>query len=276
MSTLGDIAAMRRVIGVTGITFPRGLLGPEAMDLAVAIGTADPDPAEVDALIRQVAAVQWPLLKGPIAAALARATRSDDPTTDRLLAVAESMATDADPGNALALALAERSGRDLAAVRVRAVDRLEALALTGAGERSGSATLTALATATGRITADCLDLDPEDFGSEIAAYAAERMSASTATSTLTRSTGDPEIRQWARDAIATLDVPAPPDALAAVRGMAAGPLPDDPADDRLWTATIIVLAEEAIDLTEAEMALTDGPADDGGTHSLPLPRPPTP
>ena len=60
MSTERDMAAMRRVIAMTGLSFPRGLLGPEAMQLAAAIGGGVPDRAEVDALIRQVATVQWP------------------------------------------------------------------------------------------------------------------------------------------------------------------------------------------------------------------------
>jgi hypothetical protein len=58
VSTERDIAAMRRVIAMTGVTFPRGLLGPDAMDLAAAIGAGAPDRGEVDSLVKVVAAAQ--------------------------------------------------------------------------------------------------------------------------------------------------------------------------------------------------------------------------
>lgn len=252
MSTERDMAAMRRVIAMTGLSFPRGLLGPEATELAAAIGAGAPDRDEVDALIKQVATAQWPVLQGPMAAALSRAERPDDPADDRSLAVAEEFAADADPYNPLSLALAERAGLDLAAARARALDRLEALAATQGTEPDRPEALVALATATGRIVVDLLDLDPEDFGPEIADYADAGTSADAATPRLARATGDDEIRQWARESLRDLDVPAPPSALAAVRRMAEGPTPEDPADDVVWVATVIVLAEDAIDLATAE------------------------
>ncbi len=245
------MAAMRRVIAMTGLSFPRGLLGSEATELAAAIGASAPDREEVDALIRQVATAQWPVLQGPMAAALSRADRPDDAADDRSLAVAEEFAADADPYNPLALALAERAGLDLAAARARALDRLEALAATQGTEPDRPEALVALATATGRIVVDLLDLDPEDFGPEIADYADAGTSAEAATPRLARATGDDEIRQWARDSLRDLEVPAPPSALAAVRRMAGGPIPEDPADDVVWVATVIVLAEDAIDMATA-------------------------
>lgn len=248
MSAERDMAAMRRVIVMTGLAFPRGLLGPEATELAAAIGAGAPDHSEVDALIRQVATAQWPVLQGPMATALSRADRPDDAGDDRSLAVAEEFAADADPYNPLALALAERAGLDLAAARARALDRLEALAGTQGTDPDRPEALVALATTTGRIVIDLLDLDPEDFAPEIADYADAATSAEAATPCLARATGDDEIRAWAREAIGDLDVPAPPAALAAVRRMAQGPMPDDPADDVLWTTTVIVLAEDAIDI----------------------------
>jgi hypothetical protein len=251
VSTERDMAAMRRVIAMTGLSFPRGLLGPEATELAAAIGAGAPDRAEVDALIGQVATAQWPVLQGPMAAALSRADRPDDAADDRSLAVAEGFAADADPYNPLALALAERAGLDLAAARARALDRLEALAATQGTEPDRPEALVALATATGRIVVDLLDLDPEDFGPEIADYADAGTSAEAATPRLARATGDDEIRQWARDSLRDLEVPAPPSALAAVRRMAGGPIPEDPADDVVWVATVIVLAEDAIDMATA-------------------------
>ena len=265
MSTERDMAAMRRVIAMTGLSFPRGLLGPEATALAAAIGAGAPDRAEVDALIKQVATAQWPVLQGPMAAALSRAGRPEDAADDRSLAVAEEFAADADPYNPLALALAERAGLDLAASRARALDRLEVLAATQGTEPGRPEALVALATATGRIVVDLLDLDPEDFGPEIPDYADAGTSAEAATPRLARATGDDEIRQWARDSLRDLDVPAPPSALAAVRRMAEGPTPEDPADDVVWVATVIVLAEDAIDMATAEQA---GDAAEGGADGL--------
>ncbi len=256
---------MRRVIAMTGVTFPRGLLGSEAMDLAAAIGAGSPDRAEVDALVKVVATAQWPILQGPVAAALARAHRPDDAADDRSLAVAEEFAADADPDNPLSLALAERAGLDLAAVRARALDRLEALAATLADGPERPEALIALATATGRLVVDLLDLDPDDFAAEIADYADTGADAGVATPRLVRATGDDEIREWARDSIQSLQVPAPPSALAAVKRMAQGPVPEDPADDVLWTAAMVVLAEDAIDLATAASAGDgdDADADDG-------------
>lgn len=259
------MAAMRRVIAMTGLAFPRGLLGPEAMELAAAIGAGAPDRSGVDALIRQVAVAQWPLLQGPMAAALARADRPDDAADDRSLAVAQDFAADADPGNPLALALAERAGLDLAAARARALDRLEALAGTQGTEPGRPEALVALAGTAGRIVVDLLDLDPEDFGPEIADYADAGTSAEVATPRLVRATGDDEIRAWAREAVMGLDIPAPPAALASVKRMAEGPVPHDPADDVLWTAAMVVLAEEAIDIATAEEA---GEVGDDGPEGL--------
>jgi len=257
VSTERDVAAMRRVIAMTGLSFPRGLLGGDAMDLAAAIGAGAPGRSEVDELIHRVAMAQWPALQGPMAAALDRADRPEDPGDDRALAVAEQFAADADPGNPLALALAERAGLDLAAVRARALDRLEALAAVQGADPGRPEALVALATTTGRSVVDLLDLDPEDFAPEIADYADASTPADEATPRLARATGDPEVREWAREAVRGLDVPAPPAALAAVRRMADGPPPEDPADDVLWTAAIIVLAEDAIDMATADEE-TDG------------------
>lgn len=260
---------MRRVIAMTGLAFPRGLLGPEASALAAAIGDGAPDRSEVDARIRQVAAAQWPTLQAPMAAALARAAAPDDPADERSLAVAEEFAADADPHNPLALALAERAGLDLAAARARALDRLEALAATQGTDPGRPEALVALATTAGRTVVDFLDLDPEDFGPEISAYADAETSAEEATPRLARATGDQEIREWAREALTSLEVPAPPLALASVRRMAEGPIPEDPADDALWIATVVVLAEDAIDMATTEVDHGAGrPDDEGGLAEL--------
>ncbi len=251
MSADRDMASMRRVIAMTGLSFPRGVLGPGAMDLAVAIGSGAPERAEVDVLVRQVAAAEWPVLQAPMAAALARADRPDDPADEHALTLAEEFAADTDPGNPLALALAERAGLDLAAVRARALDRLEVLADAQGADPGHPGALMALAAAAGRTVVDLLDLDPDDFGPEIAEYADQGTPDGTASPRLARATGDDGIRRWAREAIMALDVPAPSAALAAVRSMAEGPLPEDPAADVLWTAAVLVLAEDAIDTATA-------------------------
>lgn len=258
-----DLAEMRHVVEFVGLTFPRGVLGPEAMDLATALGLPDADPALVDRLMRRVAAAQWVALQGPMNAALARVGEPSDAADARALDRAREFAEDADPENPLALALSERAGHDLAAVRARAHDRLEALAVVQAmGERRPEA-MVALAATAGRITADLLDLDADDFAAEIAAYADAGTTAEAASPALVRSTGDEEIRAWAREALASLDVPAPAAALAAVRSLAAGPVPANPTDDVLWTATIIVLAEDAIDLATTEAVAEGGDPGDG-------------
>ncbi len=253
-----DVAAMRRLLDLTGLAYPRGVLGPEAMDLATTLARVDPDPALVETLVRRVAAAQWIGLQGPMNAALTRVGTPDDPSDARALDQACAFAEHADPDNPLSLALAERAGHDLASVRTRALDRLEALAVTQADGPERPDALVALATTAGRITADLLDLDPDDFAAEIAAYADVDTTAKDAMPVLVRATGDLEIRTWARDAIGSLDVPAPPLALASVRGLAAGEVPDDAVGDVLWTATIIVLAEQAIDMATAQATAGDG------------------
>ena len=257
-----DMASMRRVIEMAGLAFPRGVLGPEAMDLAAAIGLGAPDPALVDALIRRVASAQWLALQAPMNASLARVPVPDNVSDARALEQAIGFAEDADPENPLALALAERAGLDLAAMRARALDRLEALAVVQADGTNRPEALVALASTAGRLVSDLLDLDPDDFAHEIADYADVETTAEVAAPELARATGDIEIRTWAREALASLDVPAPPRALAAVRAIADGDVPVDAADDVVWTSTIIVLAEEAIELAAVEMDPPEGAAAD--------------
>jgi len=247
-----DLADMRRVVDFGGLAFPRGVLGPEAMDLATALGLPDADSELIDPLVRRVASAQWIALQGPMNAALARVEEPANASDAQALERARVFAEDADPENPFALALAERAGYELAAVRARALDRLEALAVAQADGADRPEALVALASTAGRITADLLDLDPDDFAAEIAAYADVDTTAEAASPALVRATGDEEIRAWAREALSSLEVPAPPNAVAAVRSLAVGPVPADPTDDVLWTATIIVLAEDAIDLATTE------------------------
>ena len=257
-----DLADMRRVVDFGGLAFPRGVLGPEAMDLATALGLSDADPELIDTLVRRVAAAHWIALQGPMNAVLARVEEPANASDAQALERARVFAEDADPENAFALALAERAGHELAAVRARALDRLDALAVAQADGAGRPEALVALASTAGRITADLLDLDPDDFAVEIAAYADVDTTAEAASPVLVRTTGDEEIRAWAREALSSLNVPAPPNALAAVRSLATGPVPADPTDDVLWTATIIVLAEDAIDLATTAAASDDDDPDD--------------
>ncbi len=57
----------------------------------------------------------------------------------------------------------------------------------------------------------------------------------------------------------------PPLALASVRGLAAGEVPNDAVGDVLWTATIIVLAEQAIDMATAQATADD---EDDPSHEM--------
>ena len=106
----------------------------------------------------------------------------------------------------------------------------------------------AASTAAGAIAADLLDLDPEDFGPEIAEYVAGGGRPEDVDE-LARSTGDPEIRTWARSAVASTvnDDPEAPNAADGVRVLASGPPPEDPALDLVWVPTILALTQEAIE-----------------------------
>ena len=140
-----DLADMRRVVDFGGLAFPRGVLGPEAMDLATALGLSDADPELIDTLVRRVAAAHWISLQGPMNAVLARVEEPANASDAQALERARVFAEDADPENAFALALAERTGHELAAVRARALDRLDALAVAQADGAGRPEALVALA-----------------------------------------------------------------------------------------------------------------------------------
>ena len=80
----------------------------------------------------------------------------------------------------------------------------------------------AAATAAGAIAADLLDLDPEDFAPEIAAYVTGG-SRTEDIAELARSTGDPEIREWARTAVAATETSDAPEASEAIAVISSGP-----------------------------------------------------
>jgi hypothetical protein len=241
--------ALLRVLAITGLSLPRGVLGPETWALARALSDEGDPAADPADLAEAAAAAHWTELRGPMEAALRRAGAVAAPDDREAFEVVLPWAADPSPDTPLARALAVRAATELAAAGARARERLRAA--EGAIAQGGPGAAVAAATAAGLISADLLDLDPEDFAPEIAAYVGAGRRPEDI-SELARSTGDPEIRTWARSAVASTDDPAAPAASAGVRHLATGPPPEDPAEDLVWVPTILALAEEAI-----ERALVD-------------------
>jgi hypothetical protein len=236
--------ALARVLTLTGLSLPRGVLGPETWALARALSDdAEPgaDPAE---LAGAASAAHWAELRGPMEAALLRARAGADAEDQEAFAVVLAWAADEDPDTPLARALAVRAAAELAAAGARARARLRAAEATIA--QGGPDAAIAATSAAGAIAADLLDLDPEDFAIEIAEYV-EAGSRPEDIPALARTTGDPEIRSWARAAVAATEAPDAPEAVAAVRHLAAGPPPPDPSEDLIWVPTILALTSEAIE-----------------------------
>jgi len=119
----------------------------------------------------------------------------------------------------------------------------------------------AAATTAGSIAADLLDLDPEDFAPEIAAYVTGG-SRTEDIAELARSTGDPEIREWARAAVASTDAPDAPAASEAIAVISSGPPPEDPAEDLVWVPTILALTEEAVERSLVDEAAGTDPGEE--------------
>jgi hypothetical protein len=252
--------ALLRVLSLTGIGFPRGVLGPETWALARALSDdAAPgaDPAE---LAGAASAAHWPELRGPMEAALRRARdRADDEDVPAFDVVLE-WAQDDDPDSPLARALAVRAASELAAAGDRSRARLRAAEDVVA--EGGPEAAVAAASAAGGIAADLLDLDPEDFAPEIALYVTGGSRAEDIAE-LARATGDPEIREWARSAVAATDEPDAPHASEAIAVLAAGPPPEDPAEDLVWVPTILALTGEAVERSLADEASAP-PGEPGG------------
>jgi hypothetical protein len=205
----------------------------------MALGEARDEDAQ--AMVREVARQLWPELRASMEAAVARGADRADRTDRAAFDLVLHWARSADAGNPLALTLAFQAGNDLSAVLGRAASRLESVESAPAGDRR---TLAA-ARAAGLIAVDLLDLDPEDFEAEIAAYV-EAEETVEALRSLARATGDAEVRAWAREALLELDLPVRGSGLAALRDFAAGELPADPADDAVWIAAAQALAEQGI------------------------------
>ncbi len=236
--------ALTRVLTLTGLSLPRGVLGPETWALARALSDeAEPgaDPAD---LAGAASAAHWAELRGPMEAALLRARAGAAPDDQEAFAVVLDWAADDDPDTPLARALAVRAAAELAAAGARARARLRAAEATIAEGGPGAAI--AATSAAGAIASDLLDLDPEDFAIEIAEYV-EAGSRPEDIPALARATGDPEIRAWARAAVAATEAPEAPEAVAAVRHLAAGPPPAEPSEDLIWVPTILALTSEAIE-----------------------------
>jgi hypothetical protein len=246
--------ALLRVLALTGLSFPRGVLGPETWALARALsddGDPGADPAQ---LAEAAAAAHWGELRGPMEAALLRGRDAAGADDREAFDVVLPWAASESPDRPLARALAVRAATELAAAGARARERLRAA--EGAIAEGGPGAAVAATTAAGAIAVALLDLDPEDFDQEIAAYVeAGRRPEDIAP--LARATGDPEIRAWARSAVAATDDPGAPAAAAGVCHLASGPAPEDAAEDLVWVPTILALAEEAI-----ERALVDGAEED--------------
>ena len=131
-----------------------------------------------------------------------------------------------------------RAATELAAAGARARERLRAAEAVIA--EGGPPAAVAAATTAGAIAADLLDLDPEDFAPEIAAYVEGGRRAEDIAE-LARATADPEIRAWARARRRRHRRPrgarggrrrAPPRHRAP---------PADPAEDLVWVPTILAL-----------------------------------
>lgn len=237
--------ALLRVLTITGISLPRGVLGPETWALARALSregdVAAGDPAE---LATAAAAAHWPGLRGPMEAALLRAAASALPEDAEAFALVLDWAADDDPDTPLPRALAVRAATELAAAGARASGHL--MAADPVVAEGGPPAAVAASTAAGAIAADLLDLDPEDFASEIAAYVGAGRRPEDV-EVLARETGDPEIRVWARAAVAATEEARAPAAEEGVHVLASGPPPEDPAEDLVWVPTILWLADEGIE-----------------------------
>jgi hypothetical protein len=252
-------SALGRVLARTGLAFPRGLLGEEARALADAMLAGAPEPEQLRPLVAEVAAAHWDTLRAPVETALVRAAEQDAQSGGHdaaALTEAISWASEADPDNPLALALAARAGVELAAATRRAWEQLESVeAALDAGDAGR------LSRAIGRIVIDLLDLDPEDFEPEIVAYVAQEAEDGhkRALQELARTSGDADLRTWARETLAELDAPGTPVGLQTVRGLGGGELPEDAALDAVWVATIEALAEEAVEIALASEAAAAPP-----------------
>ena len=215
------------------------MLGDAAWDLARVTRVDEDPPADA---VRTVSTEHWSDLREAIGSALRRAEASGATGLDGLIA----LSADDDPGNPLALALAEQAGRALAGVLERAKARMATLpGTTEPGVILGAA---------GSIAADCLDLSSADFEDEIETYL-RAGETPAALRDLARETGDAELRAWAHEALDELDRRDLVEGISRLRAIVSGAgVPADAADDLLWMGVVSSLAEEAIDIAMAAEA----------------------
>lgn len=225
----------------TGVTFPRGVLGPEARAFADAVAAGVPD-GELDALRAAVAEAHWEDLRLAMGASLERAV---GPSPSQVAADALDLVLDERPDNPFALALADEAGRSLAAVIVRNRERLAVLEPRLA---EGTPADADLALVIGAIVVDLLDLDPLDYEDEIAEYIRVG-EGDAARRDLARATGDVESREWAREELRRVEFAGAPVASRALRALSAAEPPEDPASDAVWIAAMLALVEQAVELT---------------------------
>ena len=235
--------ALDHVLLMTGLHFPRGLIGEETRALARALD--DGGAGDVEGLAGAAAAAHWPELRGAMEAGVRRGLSDAGPEDAEAFELVLEWAADPDPDNPLARGLAVRAAAELRAAGERAAEALRAA--EPAAAEGGPAAAVATATAAGAIAVELLDLDPEDYEPEILSYV-EADGTEDALVDLARATGDLESREWAREAVAGVEGPGAPAALAAVRHLAAGPAPEDPAEDLVWVPTMLALAQQAIEL----------------------------
>lgn len=245
-SEASRLAAVQHVLRLTGVAFPRGVLGGEATALAQTLAT-DARPEDLTTRLDAVAVAHWGDLHAAIGAAIARAASRADPSEREAFRIAAAMADTDDPANPLARALALRAGTELAAAYARAQLRFAPLEEVLADTDHEAAL--ALGRAAGETVVDLLELDPDDFAAEIADYVDDTSDASVAS--LARATGDVEVRTWARDALGALTVggPATRGALVALTG---GQATEDPAEDVLWVGTILALVAQGLEAAAVE------------------------
>ena len=244
--------ALDHVLLMTGLHFPRGLVGDETRALADAL--AEGGAGDVEGLAAAAAATHWPELRAAMEAGVRRGLSDAGAEDAEAFELVLEWAADPDPDNPLARGLAVRAATELRAAEERAADALRAAEPVAAEGGPGAAV--AAATAAGAIAVDLLDLDFEDYEPEILAYVAADGS-SDALLELARATGDLEVREWAREVVSGVGGPGAPAATAAVRHLAAGPPPEDPAQDLIWVPAVLALAQQAI-----ELAATTGLAED--------------
>lgn len=239
---MDDVDRYRTLLTRIGVAYPRGILGEEARELArlAASGAARPDD-----LVQTAAALHWDALRGAMGAMLrrARANGDDDPAIADVITLTD----DPSPDNAVSQALLENAVHGLAAVLTRGEERLRVLDQRLAGDDAGDE----VARTVGDIVSDLLDLDVEDYEDEIAEYVRGGESDASRTA-LARTTGDIEMREWARSELAWVTEGSEATAGRALSAMARGPLPDDPAEDPVWLSTILALVEEAVEIVQVD------------------------